>query len=91
MRNYSFTLTNPSGLDQLYRMGQFPDLEHAICLAELIASELTIDDNGEWPSSRLEVRDCEGLLVFSVLIGQDAVDMTNGGSVGGPTRSQPCA
>lgn len=77
MRNYCFALTSPSGLEQLLRVGQFPDSERAICLAELIASELSIDENGQWPDWTMEVRDSEGSVVFSVAVGNDALHMTD--------------
>lgn len=66
MKSYSFALTSPSGPEQLYRFGQFPDLQHASCLAELIASELSIDENGPWFGWAVEVRDCAGSLIHSV-------------------------
>lgn len=66
MRNYSFVLTSSSGPEQLYRMGEFPDSDHAFCLAELIASDLSLDENRQWSGWTIEVRDGEGLLVFCV-------------------------
>jgi hypothetical protein len=79
MQNYSFNLSNPSGSEQLYRMGQFPDWEHAFCLAELIATELNISDDRKWSGWTMQVRDCEGSLVLSVPLGHDnARNMTNG-------------
>lgn len=69
MKSYSFALTSPSGAEQLYRIGQFPDLQHAFFLAELIASELSIDENGPWLGWTVEVRDCAGSLIHSVLVG----------------------
>lgn len=66
MRDYSFILTSPSGPQQLCRIGQFPDSDHAFCLAELIASELGIDPNGQWTGGTIEVQDSEGSLVFSI-------------------------
>lgn len=69
MGNYLFTLISPSRSEQLYRMGQFPDSEHAVCLAELIASELSIDDTGKWLGWTIEVHDSKGSLVFSVPVG----------------------
>jgi hypothetical protein len=69
MKSYSFALTSPSGPEQLYRIGQFPDLQHAFCLAELIASELSIDENGPWFGWTVEVRDCAGSLIRSVPVG----------------------
>ncbi len=81
MRDYSFILTSPSGAEQLYRLGQFPDSEHAFCLAELIASELSLDENAQWRGWMLEVRDCEGAPVFfsPVTAGHgDDLRVTNG-------------
>ena len=69
MKSYSFALTSPSGVEQLYRIGQFPDLQHAFCLAELIASELSIDENGPWLGWTVEVCDCAGSLIHSVPVG----------------------
>jgi hypothetical protein len=69
MREYSFTLTNPSGSEQLCRIGQFPDSRHAFRLAELIASESGIDESEKLSRWMLEVRDCKGLLVFSAPLG----------------------
>jgi hypothetical protein len=69
MKSYSFVLTNSSGPEQLYRIGQFPDLQHALGLAELIASELSIDENGPWFGWTVEVRDRAGSLVHSVPVG----------------------
>jgi hypothetical protein len=84
MRNYSFILTSPSGSEQLYRMGQFPDFEHAFCLAELIAGELGIAPNSQWAGWTMNVQDNEGSLVFSVPVGSgdagttdDAFEMTS--------------
>lgn len=69
MRNYLFTLISPSRSEQLDRESQFPDSEHAFCLAELIASELSIDETGKWRGWTIEVRDCKGTMVFSVPVG----------------------
>lgn len=78
MRTYSFSLTSPSGLEQLYRIGQFPDAERALCLAELIASELSIGENGPYYGWTIEVRDCEGSPVSSSPLGEgDGLGMTN--------------
>lgn len=74
MRNYSFILTSPAGSEQHYRMGQFPDFEHAFCLAELIASDLGIDPNGQWAGWTINVRDSEGALVFSTPVGAGCDD-----------------
>jgi len=81
MRSYSFILASPSGSEQLYRMGQFPDFEHAFCLAELIASELSIDPNGQWTGWTIGVQDGEGSLVLSIPVGAgfgDGLHMTDG-------------
>src|ERR1044071_6947725 len=77
MRSYCFALTSPSGLEQLLRMGQFPDSERAICLAELVAAEFSVDENGQRPDWTMEVRDSEGSVAFSVAIGNDALHMTS--------------
>ena len=78
MRNYSFILTSPSGSEQLYRIGQFPDFEHAFCLAELIAGELGIDPNSPWAGWTMNVQDNEGVLVFSTPVSSgDVLDRTD--------------
>jgi hypothetical protein len=69
MQNYFFSLSSPSGAEQLYRIGQFPGSEQAFCLAELIAAELNIDD-GKWSGWTIDVRDWTGSLVLSVPVGQ---------------------
>jgi hypothetical protein len=66
MRDYCFILTSPTGPEQLCRMGQFPDSDHAFCLAEQIASELGADPNGPWTGWTIEVQDSAGSLVFSI-------------------------
>lgn len=78
MRNCSFILTSPAGAEQLYRIGQFPDFEHAFCLAELIACDLGIDPSGPWAGWTINVQDDEGALVFSIPVGGGFGDDLNG-------------
>jgi hypothetical protein len=52
-------------------MGQFPDSRTAVCLAELIASDLGVDVSGQWMGWRIEVRDSDGSLLSSLRVGHD--------------------
>jgi hypothetical protein len=90
MQSYSFILTSPAASEQLYRIGQFPDSDHALCLAELIASELSIEANGPWSGWTIEVRDCEGSQVLSIPVGHDdGLHMTDGALAGNrPTQRE---
>ena len=62
---------------------QFPDLQHASCLAELIASELSIDENGPWFGWAVEVRDCAGSLIHSVPVGHGEGSLVTDSALGG--------
>ena len=89
MHNYFFTLTSASGSERRYREGQFPDLEHAFWLAELMAGELSIDQAGPWPGGTIEVRDCQGSLVLSVPVGQGNALGTTEAAFAGIRSRQP--
>jgi hypothetical protein len=63
---YHFVLVDPQRLESHIRLGEFPKPERAFQLAELIVSDLSIEDGGKWCGWTLEVRSTEGQRLFAV-------------------------
>jgi len=66
MMKYCFALTSPRRPESRLRVGEFPSAERAFQLAELIASELSIEADGNWRGWTVEVRSDEGRKLFAV-------------------------
>jgi hypothetical protein len=66
MIKYRFSLISPGRSESLMRMGEFPGPERAFQLAELIASELSIEVDKKWTGWTVEVQSTEGQQLFAV-------------------------
>ena len=66
MIRYSLALTSPRNSECHVRTGEFPGAERAFQLAELIASDLGVEDESKWLGWTVEVRNAQGRKVFAV-------------------------
>jgi hypothetical protein len=69
----SFVLIHPRGLYSDLRVGEFPSLEHALQLAEVITQELSIDPEHRWSGWTLEVRDILSQVLITIRIPETAL------------------
>ena len=60
MEKYFFDLVSPNRSEFDFRAGQFPSLEHALQLAQLIAFDLSIEAEGKLSGWTIEVRNTQG-------------------------------
>jgi hypothetical protein len=63
---YCFALVSPQHSEIDFRVGEFPSLEHALHLAEFIASDLSIER--KWSGWSIEVRNIEGRQLFAIAV-----------------------
>ena len=66
MNNYFFDLVNPQRSEYDFRGCEFPSLERAYQLAELIALDLGIEAESKWSGWNIEVRNIHGQQLFSM-------------------------
>jgi hypothetical protein len=85
MIKYCFALTNPRRPETRLRVGEFPSAESAFQLAELIASELSIEADGNWWGWTVEVRSVAGRKLLAVPVAgaeaQQAPETVSGSAV----------
>ena len=65
MNRYFLVLIARDGLDSDFRVGEFPNPEKAFQLADVVASELSLDPYHRWAGGTLEVRDVHGQLLVA--------------------------
>ena len=68
MNKYCFSLVSPQRSEFDFRVGEFPSPEHALQLAELIASDLSIEAESKWSGGTIEVRNTHGRQWFSITV-----------------------
>ena len=64
MTEYCLVLMCPQHSETQVRVGEFPSAERAFELAELIASDLGIEEDGKWWGWTVEVRSAQGRKLF---------------------------
>jgi hypothetical protein len=74
MTQFCFALTSPRHAESRLRIGDFPSVERALELAELIAFELGADADGNWQDWSVEVRNSEGRRLAAVPVAAARVD-----------------
>jgi hypothetical protein len=74
MIQFCFALTSPRHSESRLRVGEFPSVERALQLAELIAFELGAEADGNWRDWTVEVRNVEGRRLFAVPVAGANVD-----------------
>ena len=65
MNRYFLVLIARDGLDSDFGVGEFPNPEKAFQLADVVASELSLDPDHRWAGGTLEVRDVHGQLLVA--------------------------
>jgi hypothetical protein len=68
VNEYCFSLVSPQRSEFDFRLGQFPSAEHALQLAELIASDLSIEAESKWSGWTMAVRNPHGRQLFSITL-----------------------
>ena len=71
MTKFCLALTSPQHAESQLRVGEFPGAERAFELAELIASDLSIEVDGPWRGWTVEVRNTQGHKLFAAPVGYD--------------------
>ena len=66
MTKYCLALMSPQHTESHVRTGEFPAVERAFELAELIALDLGIEVDGKWWGWTVEVRSAQGRKLFAV-------------------------
>ena len=67
LKTYTFTLITPEQIESQFRVGEFPEAERAIELAELIAAEMGLaEERSGWA---IEVRGPQGSRLHKVPVG----------------------
>lgn len=67
MKNYTLVLMTPEQTESQLRVGEFPEADRAIELAELIAAEMGLEE--ERAGWSIEVRDPQGSRLHAVSVG----------------------
>jgi hypothetical protein len=68
VNKYCFSLVSPQRSEFDFRLGEFPSPERALQLAELIASDLSIEAESKWSGWTIAVRNTHGRQLFSITL-----------------------
>lgn len=71
MQKCYIALRNPTDSDCRVRPGEFPDVETAFQLAELVALELSVEADARWLGWTVEVRSLKGERLFATAVGAE--------------------